>query len=133
MKIFSNSSARTAAGRLALTAALAAMPILTACGGQTHQKGPAPQTIQVHLNESSIQLPASVPAGSTTFEVINDGTTVHGFQIEGPGGDKQVPPVEPGKSASLKIDLDPGTYRVLSPIDAEKNQNMVKALSVTQS
>ena len=103
MKIFSNSSARTAAGRLALTAALAAMPILTACGGQTHQKGPAAQTIQVHLTEGSIQIPASVPA------------------------------VEPGKTASLQINLDPGTYRVLSPVDAEKNQGMAKALSVTQS
>jgi iron uptake system component EfeO len=133
MKTFTKSSAKTAAGRIVLTAALAALPILTACGGHPQQKGPAAQTIQVHLTEGAIQIPASVPAGNTTFEVINDGTAVHGFQIEGPGGDKQVPTVEPGKTASLQINLDPGTYRILSPMDAAKDQSMVRSLSVTQS
>jgi uncharacterized cupredoxin-like copper-binding protein len=132
MKI-TKSSARTVTGRLVLTAALAAMPILTACGGHQQPKGPAAQTVQVHLPEGDIQMPSSLNAGKTTFQVVNDGTAAHGFQIEGPAGDKQVPTVAPGQSASLEIDLDPGTYRVLSPVDASKDQRMVKAVNVTQS
>ncbi len=122
------STAKSAVGRLVLTAALAAMPILTACGPA--QKVPQGQTVEVHLNEGTIQMPASVPSGKTTFQVINDGTAVHGFQIEGPSGDKQVPTVEPGKRASLQMILDPGTYRILSPVDAGKD-DMVKALNVS--
>jgi hypothetical protein len=133
MKTFKSTSARTAAGRLVLTAALAAMPILTACSGKQQQaKGPAPQTIQVHITEGAIQMPSSLPAGETTFKVVNDGTAVHGFQIEGPVGG-QVPSVAPGQSASLEINLGPGTYRVLSPLDAPTDPRMVMAVNVTQS
>ena len=122
-------TAKSAVGRLVLTAALAAMPILTACGAaeKASAKG---QTVEVHLSEGTIQMPASVPSGKTTFQVINDGTAAHGFEIEGPSGDKQVPTVEPGKRASLQIVLDPGTYRILSPVDAGRD-DMVKALNVT--
>lgn len=133
MKTYLKSSASTVTGRLVLTATLAAMPILTACGNGIQEKkgGPQAQTVQVHLTEGAIQMPANLPAGKTTFQVVNEGTTVHGFEIEGPSGDKQLPSVAPGKSASLVIDLDPGTYRILSPVDAN-NQGMVKALNVTQ-
>lgn len=126
-------TAKSALGRLVLTAALAAMPILTACGPAKEASSKGTQTVEVHLNEGTIQMPASVPSGKTTFEVINDGTSVHGFQIEGPAGDKQVPTVEPGKRASLQMILDPGTYRIVSPVDAGKTQGMEKALNVTQS
>lgn len=132
MKTTTKRTAKSAAGRLVLTAALAAMPILTACGGSAQQKVAQGQTVEVHLSEGTIQMPASVPSGKTTFQVINDGTAVHGFQIEGPSGDKQVPSVEPGKRASLQIVLDPGTYRILSPVDAGRD-DMVKALNVTSS
>jgi len=130
MTTTTKSTAKTAVGRLVLTAALAAMPILTACGAT--EKTSKVQTVEVHLSEGTIQMPASVPSGTTTFQVINDGTAVHGFEIEGPSGDKQVPTVEPGQKASLQIVLDPGTYRINSPVDAGK-ADMVKALNVTQS
>ena len=132
MTTTTKSTARSAIGRLVLTAALTAMPILTACGAaeKASAKG---QTVEVHLSEGTIQMPASVPSGKTTFQVINDGTAAHGFQIEGPSGDQQVPTVEPGQKASLQMVLDPGTYRILSPVDVNKDQGMVKALTVTQS
>jgi len=124
-------TAKTAAGRLVLTAALAAMPILTACGAAEKASAKGTQTVEVHLSEGTIQMPASVPSGKTTFQVINDGAAVHGFEIEGPSGDKQVPTVAPGQRASLNIILDPGTYRILSPVDAGKTQGMEKALNVS--
>jgi hypothetical protein len=120
---------KSAFGRFALTAALTTLPILTACGGSNPQQGPqAAQTVEVHLKDGAIQMPASVPTGKTTFEVVNEGTAVHGFQIEGPAGQKQVD-VAPGQSAQVEMILDPGIYRVHSP----KDQNMVVALNVTQS
>ena len=128
MTTFTKSTARSAMGRLVLTAALAALPILTACGAGP--KTAKEQVVEVHLSEGTIQMPASLPSGMTTFKVINDGTAVHGLQIEGPSGDKQVPTVEPGQKASLEMELDPGTYRVFSP---GGDPNMQKALSVTQS
>ena len=119
---------KSACGRFVLTAALATLPILTACGGGSTQQGSQAQTVEVHLKDGAIQMPASVTTGKTTFEVVNDGTAVHGFQIEGPAGQKQVD-VQPGQSAQVEMILDPGTYRVHSP----KDQNMVVALNVTQS
>jgi hypothetical protein len=118
---------KSACGRFVLTAALLTMPILTACGGPA-QQGSQAQTVEVHLKDGAIQMPASVPTGKTTFEVVNEGTAVHGFQIEGPAGQKQVD-VAPGQSAQVEMILDPGTYRIHSP----KDQNMVVALNVTQS
>jgi hypothetical protein len=123
-----NKGFKSAFGRFVLTTALVTMPILTACGGGATQQGSQAQTVEVHLKDGAIQMPASVPTGKTTFEVVNDGTAVHGFQIEGPAGQKQVD-VAPGKTAQVEMILDPGTYRVHSP----KDQNMVVALNVTQS
>jgi uncharacterized cupredoxin-like copper-binding protein len=131
MMTTTKSTAKTALGRLVLTAALTALPILTACGPAKEASSKGTQTVEVHLNEGTIQMPASLPSGMTTFKVINDGTSVHGFQIEGPSGDKQVPTVEPGQRASLEMVLDPGTYRIVSPVDAGKTQGMEKALNVT--
>ncbi|HEY2739120.1 MAG TPA: cupredoxin domain-containing protein [Thermoanaerobaculia bacterium] len=131
MTTTTKSTAKTAVGRLVLTAALAAMPILTACGAAEKASAKGTQTVEVHLSEGTIQMPATVPSGKTKFQVINDGTSVHGFQIEGPSGDKQVPTVAPGQKASLEMILDPGTYRILSPVDAGKTQGMEKALNVS--
>ena len=121
-------SAKTAFGRLVLAAALAALPILTACGSNPDQKGPQIQTVEVHLKDGAIQMPASLPSGPTTFEVVNEGNQPLSLEIEGPAGQK-VPSIQPGKTASVDMNLDPGTYRVHAP----ENQAMVIALNVTPS
>jgi uncharacterized cupredoxin-like copper-binding protein len=102
--------------------------MVAACGSNPPQAG---QTVEVHLTENAIEMPSNVAAGKTTFKVVNTGTAVHGFSIEGPSGETAVPSVEPGKTASVQMTLDPGTYRVLSPVDANKG-GMVLALNVTQ-
>jgi len=121
-------SAGSACGRFLFAVALAALPVLTACGGQ---KPEAAKTVEVHLTETAIQMPTTLPAGKTTFEVVNTGTAVHGFSVEGPSGQAVVPNVAPGKMASVQIILNPGTYRVISPVDADKG-GMAMALNVTQ-
>jgi len=122
-------STKTAFGRLVLAAALAALPILTACGGNQEQKAPQIQTVEVHLKDGAIQMPASLPSGPTTFEVVNEGNQALSLEIEGPAGQKEVPSVQPGQSASVDMNLDPGTYRVHTP----ENLEMVIALNVTPS
>jgi hypothetical protein len=122
-------SAKTAFGRLVLAAALTALPILTACGGSHEQKGPETQTVEVHLKDGAIQMPASLPSGMTTFEVVNEGNQALSFEIEGPAGRKDLPAMQPGQTASVDMILDPGTYRVHAP----ENQEMVVALNVTPS
>jgi hypothetical protein len=123
-------SAKTACGRFVLAAALAALPILTACGGNSpEQKGPQQaHMVEVHLKDGAIQMPASLPSGPTTFEVVNDGDQALSLEIDGPAGQK-VPSIQPGQTASVDMNLDPGTYRVHTP----ENQAMVVALNVTQS
>jgi hypothetical protein len=120
-------SAKTAFGRIVLAAALTALPILTACGGNQEQ-GSQVQTVEVHLKDGAIQMPASLPSGPTTFEVVNEGNQALSLEIEGPAGQK-VPSIQPGQTASVDMNLDPGTYRVHAP----ENQAMVVALNVTQS
>jgi hypothetical protein len=121
-------SEKSAFGRLILAAAVAALPILTACGGAHPQQAAQEQTIEVHLKDGAIQMPSSVPTGKTMFQVVNDGTAAHDLEIEGPAGHQQLPSVQPGQTASLEMNLDPGTYRVHSPADP----SMVVALNVTQ-
>lgn len=122
-------SAKTAFGRLVLTAALAALPILTACGGASHeQKAAQVQTVEVHLKDGAIQMPASLHPGPTTFEVTNEGNQALSLEFEGPAG-QTVPSMQPGQTASVQMVLDPGTYRVHTP----ENQEMVVALNVTPS
>jgi uncharacterized cupredoxin-like copper-binding protein len=87
------------------------------CGGKpvTQQKT---QTVQVQITDQGIQMPPSLPAGATTFEVSNTGSSEHSFGIAGPAGDKKLEePLKPGESASLDVFLDSGSYRVYSPVD----------------
>jgi hypothetical protein len=122
-------SAPTAFGRIVLTAALAALPILTACGHNAAQQAPEAQTVEVHLKDGVIQMPASVPSGPTTFEVVNDGSQALSFEIDGPALLEEAPTVQPGQTASVDMVLDPGTYRVHVP----ENRSMVVALNVNPS
>jgi hypothetical protein len=128
MKMMERRNRQSAAPALAwalLGAVLFVLPLLTACGGASPAAG---QTVEVHLNEGQIQMPSTVAPGKTVFKVVNDGNAIHGFEIQGPGGEKSVPSVNPGQTASLEMILDPGTYRVASPVD----QGMQKALNVSQ-
>ncbi|HEX4498972.1 MAG TPA: hypothetical protein VIE43_25065, partial [Thermoanaerobaculia bacterium] len=61
-------------------------------------------TVDVHLKEYSIDMPATLPAGPTTFVVHNDGTKSHSFRIEAPGTSEIIAkPVPMGETASLTV------------------------------
>jgi uncharacterized cupredoxin-like copper-binding protein len=120
-------SAGSTCGRFLFAVILAALPVLTACGSKPELQA---KMVEVHLTENAIQMPNTLPSGKTTFEVVNTGTAMHGFSIEGPGGQAVLPSVAPGKTASVQVNLNPGTYRVISPVDAAKG-GMAVALNVT--
>lgn len=105
-------------------AALAALPLAAA----------AQSTTDVRLSEWKVELASSsVPAGTVTFNVINVGTIPHAFEVEGRGVEREIPLIQPGHSASLRLTLRPGRYEVYCPVggDSHKNLGMVARLDVT--
>jgi uncharacterized cupredoxin-like copper-binding protein len=88
-------------------------------------------TVQVSLVEYSIEMPTSIPAGPTTFEITNDGTEEHGFDIEGEGVAEELDPtLQPGESGTLEVDLQPGTYTIYCPVGDHRSEGMEIELTV---
>ena len=72
--------------------------------------------VDARLLEWRIELSRdSVSPGRTVFQVSNVGTHRHEFEIEGPGVDSEVY-VNPGATARLELDLQPGTYEIVCSI-----------------
>ena len=96
-------------------------------GSETHAapvaapgEPPAPTaTITATLTEWQIALSAdSSVAGAISFDVKNNGTESHAFEIEGTGDGEEwkTDPIAPGQSATLTVALHAGTYTVYCPI-----------------
>jgi len=82
--------------------------------------------------EFKIALPkTTVAAGSYTFEVKNDGKIEHDFVVKGEGVDEKTPTIGAGKSATLEVDLKPGTYDVYCSIPGHKQAGMDLKLTVS--
>jgi uncharacterized cupredoxin-like copper-binding protein len=88
-------------------------------------------SVEVKLTEYRIEMPASVDAGATTFNVTNTGKDTHGFEIEGNGIEKALKPrLKKGENGSLQVDLKPGTYKVYCPVLGHKMRGMSLNLTV---
>ena len=82
--------------------------------------------------EFKIALPSSsIAAGSYSFDVKNDGKIDHDFVIKGNGVDEKTPTIGAGESATLDVDLKPGTYDVYCSIPGHKQAGMDLKLTVT--
>jgi uncharacterized cupredoxin-like copper-binding protein len=87
--------------------------------------------VTVSEKEFKIDMPTTLPAGTTTFEVTNHGTIAHSFEIEGQGIEKRLAqPLQPGQSATLTVDLKPGAYEAYCPVDGHKGMGMDVHLTV---
>jgi len=97
---------------------ICAVLALTCLASPSHASGkPMPGTVKVTLSEWKLQLtPGRVPPGSVVFEVSNDGTIPHAFEVEGNGLEKSTPQILPGTTATLKVDLRAGSYEAYCPV-----------------
>jgi uncharacterized cupredoxin-like copper-binding protein len=122
---------------------------LAACGGgggsgsnassstTTNASAPASSssshTVTVGEKEFSIT-PSSIAlteTGTYTFKVTNHGHIGHALEIEGHGVEQRTSTIEPGKTATLQLNLaKAGSYEVYCPIDAHKNMGMKATLTV---
>ena len=92
----------------------------------------AATSVPVSETEFKITFPKStLAAGSYSFEVKNDGKIEHDLVVQGNGVDEKTPTIAPGKSATLKVDLKPGTYDVYCSIPGHKQAGMDLKLTVT--
>jgi uncharacterized cupredoxin-like copper-binding protein len=83
----------------------------------------------VKISETEFKLdPSSAKvdkAGKATFKVTNNGKIVHALEVEGPGEEAETDSIDPGKSATLTVDLSKaGTYEMYCPIGNHKAMGM---------
>jgi plastocyanin len=90
------------------------------------------ETVDVSLTDFAIDPPnPTVPAGTVTFAVANDGATVHNLEIEGTGVEAELEPdLQAGDSGELTVDLQPGTYEYFCPIGNHAEMGMDGELTV---
>jgi uncharacterized cupredoxin-like copper-binding protein len=92
----------------------------------------APATLDATETEFKIALPkTTVAAGSYTFDVKNDGNIDHDLVVKGNGVDEKTATIGAGKSATLKVDLKPGTYDVYCSVPGHKQAGMDLKLTVS--
>lgn len=93
---------------------------------------PEPEGVRVSLDEFTIRLSSSIPAGETTFVITNRGSVNHSFVIVGENAEGALDsPVAPGKTVELTVDLPPGTYLILCPVANHDSLGMTRELVVT--
>lgn len=124
-----------------LTAVAAVALVVVACAPDsgateapaTAGNGGAGQTVDVSLTEFEIDMPTSISAGEVTFNVTNDGTMEHAFEVEGNGIEDETDVLAAGDSATLTVNLEPGTYEVYCPVGNHRDMGMLLELEVTES
>ena len=111
----------------------AGLLLAVALGGAAALPSPQPLAIGATLSEWNIELSRSTIAeGRTTFTVRNAGSVPHAFEIEGRGIERATALIQPGATATLTVNLEPGTYEVYCPIggDSHKKLGMETLLKV---
>jgi uncharacterized cupredoxin-like copper-binding protein len=137
------SPARIAAGALAALAAAVALAA-AGCGGDSNDTTATPTTSAaqggggsstVDLKATDFKFAPSDPtakAGQVTFNVSNDGQTVHNLEVEGPNGEQELSSdLSPGQSGTLTVDMSkPGKYEFYCPVDDHKQMGMEGEITV---
>ena len=84
-----------------------------------------PPAVNVTLSEWKVELSArSVAAGPVTFTIANTGTIPHAFEIEGQGIERETAVIQPGASATLTLQLKPGSYEVYCPVGQDSHKKL---------
>lgn len=111
-------------GRPSAIALCGAAVLLGACGNEedyaNEPRPPSPIVVSTSINDERIAVsPESFGAGPITLIVTNQTSSAHEVTLEtdeiagnSPGIKQESGPINPGDTASLKADLEPGTYSV---------------------
>ena len=109
-------------------------PATTGATGDTGATGKAGGGNTVDISETDFALDPSevtVKEGEATFNVTNDGQTLHNLEIEGNGVEETLPQdLGPGDSGSLKLDLAAGDYEMYCPVGDHREQGMEGTVTV---
>jgi uncharacterized cupredoxin-like copper-binding protein len=96
---------------------------------------PAPKTSQaVTIAETEYKLTPAHPtakAGSVNVVAKNAGAIVHTLEVEGHGVEKKTADIAAGGSATLKVNLKPGTYKIYCTISGHRKLGMDGTLVVS--
>ena len=92
-------------------------------------------TIEVNETEFSLD-PADITLdqpGTYVFKAVNGGNAVHSLEIEGQGIEEETPNIQPRENSELKVNLDPGTYKLYCPVGNHEERGMVGTVTVRGS
>jgi plastocyanin len=96
--------------------------------------GERENTVEVTLTEFDIEMPTVLTAGEITFNISNEGDAPHSFEIEGEGIEEALyDPLSAGQTASLRVELLPGTYRIYCPVADHEDHGMELEITVEES
>jgi uncharacterized cupredoxin-like copper-binding protein len=87
----------------------------------------------IDVSETEFKIDPSDPTaktGTVSFNVTNDGQTVHNLEVEGNGVEESTDDLQPGDQGVLSVDLKPGTYEIYCSIDSHREQGMEGELTV---
>jgi uncharacterized cupredoxin-like copper-binding protein len=141
--------------RTMVLAPLAATLFGAACGAEAPEGADAVSggAIGATLDDSSIALVAeSAPAGTLSFDIANDGSTVHEFELlrtdisadslpvdsgvvqtsaQGIEIVDEVEDITPGTTATLSVEVDAGAYVVICNVPGHYDAGMSTSFTVT--
>jgi plastocyanin len=93
---------------------------------------PTARTVKVSEVEWKIKLPQTTFApGTYTFDVSNDGKVPHNLTVSGPGGKNATPNLAAGKSGSLSVKLQSGSYDFYCSVPGHKQLGMDEKVTVS--
>jgi plastocyanin len=117
------------AAAVAISLALAGAAVAAVMGHR------AAHATKVAVTESEYKIavaPASLKAGTYAFVVHNKGKLTHALDISGPGlTTVKVPAIAPGKTRTVTVKLDGGTFKLWCPIPGHAALGMTRSLTVT--
>ncbi|MHB8646232.1 MAG: cupredoxin domain-containing protein [Thermomicrobiales bacterium] len=103
---------------------------VASAGSGSAQPAPAPDN-QLNVIEREFAIATdktTLKAGTITFNITNNGTTPHNIEVV--ELKKATDNIDPGKSATLSVDLKPGTYTVICNIPGHDQLGMKITLTV---
>jgi len=110
----------------------AASPVATPVASPVASPAAGSGAVEVSLSEFAIDMPTTLPAGPTVFNVTNDGEFPHNLEIEGQGIEVALENnLESGQGGTLEVDLPAGTYEVYCPVGNHADRGMRLELTVT--